>query len=174
MRDLLREAIDEATLGTTVDDLLDFWHVLEKLAPAAQVIDGEVRGSEVLATWRLDLLNRRAAVDDILAALKGSGTRTVRVGITRPVHEAITYRENHRGMLVIPAPGGGGSPSAAEHGSDVQDALHSADEAKRRPMEGTDRRRCDQPARAGAQRSLGAPALQLTLAPLRKAVRPAA
>ena len=102
MRDLLREAIDEAPLGTTVDDLLDFWHVLETLAPAAQVIYGEVPGSEVLATWQLDLLNRRAVVDDILAALKGSGTRTVRVGTTRPVHEAITYLENHRGMLDYP------------------------------------------------------------------------
>jgi hypothetical protein len=43
MRDLLREALDEATLGTTVYDLLDFWHVLEKLAPATQVLYGEAR-----------------------------------------------------------------------------------------------------------------------------------
>lgn len=38
MRELLREALDEPTLGTTVYDLLDFWHVLEKLAPAGRRI----------------------------------------------------------------------------------------------------------------------------------------
>jgi hypothetical protein len=35
MRTLLRGALDAATLGTTVYELLDFWHLLEKLAPAA-------------------------------------------------------------------------------------------------------------------------------------------
>jgi hypothetical protein len=34
---------------TTVYELLDFWHVPKKLAPAAP------QGAEVLAQWRLDL-----------------------------------------------------------------------------------------------------------------------
>lgn len=37
MRELLRDALDEAILGTTVYDLLDFWHVLEKLAVANSI-----------------------------------------------------------------------------------------------------------------------------------------
>jgi hypothetical protein len=48
MRELLRDALDETTLGTTVYDLLDFWHVFEKLAPAAQVMYGEMRAPQVL------------------------------------------------------------------------------------------------------------------------------
>lgn len=82
------DLILEATLGTTVYDLLDFWHVLEKLAPAAHVVYGERRALEILGEWRLGLLNRTAAVDDILTALTESGKRAVRVGTTRPVHEA--------------------------------------------------------------------------------------
>jgi hypothetical protein len=152
MRDLLRAAIDEAILGTRVYDLLDFWHVLEKLAPATQVVYGEARGAEVLSTWRLALLNRKTAVDDILLALTHSGTRTVRVGTTRPVHEghyvpgepSRTAGRSWRAPAWTPH-------REREHGSDLQDALHGADEAKRRAMEGSDRRRRDQPARAGPQ-----------------------
>jgi hypothetical protein len=74
---------------------------------------GEARGPEVLAQWRLDLLNRKAAVDEILTVLTDSGTRHVRIGTTRPVHAAITYLENHRERLDIPAPGGAASASGA-------------------------------------------------------------
>jgi hypothetical protein len=98
---LRRKALDESTLGTTVYELLDFWHVLQKLAPAAAVVYGEARGSEVLAQWRLDLLNRKVAVDEILTALIGSGKRAVRVGATRPVHEAITYPGARRPVIQV-------------------------------------------------------------------------
>jgi hypothetical protein len=66
LRALLRSALDSTTLGTTVYEVLDFWHLLEKLAAAAQVLCGEVQASEVLARWRIDLLNRTAAPDDTL------------------------------------------------------------------------------------------------------------
>jgi hypothetical protein len=67
MRDLLREAIDEATLGATqtVDDMLDFWHGPREARPGRPGQVREGRGSEALATWQLDLLNRRAAVVDL-------------------------------------------------------------------------------------------------------------
>jgi hypothetical protein len=55
-----------------------------------------------VARWRLDLLNRNAAPDDIRTALIRSGKRDLRVGLHRPVHEAITYLENHRDRLGYP------------------------------------------------------------------------
>jgi hypothetical protein len=39
-------------LGTTVYDLLDFWHVLEKLAPAFQVVYGETGAPAALTRAR--------------------------------------------------------------------------------------------------------------------------
>jgi hypothetical protein len=171
MRDLLREALDEATLGTTVYDLLDFWHVLEKLAPAAQVIYGETRGSAVLSTWRLDLLNRRAAADDILAALTESGTRTVRIGATRPVHEAITYLENHREMLDYPGARRRGLPIGSGNTEATCKTLFTV-RMKRSGARWKEATAADViNLRALALSDRWAPALQLTLAPLRKAVR---
>jgi hypothetical protein len=78
--------------------------LVEKLAPAAQVVYGawEVDGPAMLAAWRMDLPNRNAAPDDIRAALAASDRRHVRVGDQRPVHEAITYLENHRELLGYP------------------------------------------------------------------------
>jgi hypothetical protein len=64
-RDLLRSALDAATLGTTVYELLNFWHLLEKLAAASAVIFGETPAPAVVAQWRMDLLNRNAAPDEI-------------------------------------------------------------------------------------------------------------
>jgi hypothetical protein len=174
MRDLLREAVDAATLGTHVDDLLDFWHVLEELAPAAQVLYGEGRGAAVLPTWRLDLLNRRAAVDDILAALTASGQRTVRIGTTRPVHEAITYLENHREMLDYPGARLRGLPI----GSGSTEATCKTLFTVRMRRSGARWREATAAhvinLRALALSDRWEPALHLTLAPLRKAVRVAA
>ncbi|HUE89977.1 MAG TPA: ISKra4 family transposase [Vicinamibacterales bacterium] len=102
MRTLLRSALDATTLGTPVYELLDVWHLLEKLGAAAQVLYGEVLAKEVLARWRVDLLNRTAAPDDILHTLRHSAKRQIRVGDTRPVHDAITYIENHRELLGYP------------------------------------------------------------------------
>jgi hypothetical protein len=171
MRDLLREALDEATLGTTVYDLLDFWHVLEKLAPAAQVLYGETRGPEMLSTWRLGLLNRRAAVDDILTALTESGQRTVRVGATRPVHDAITYLENHRELLDYPGARRRGLPIGSGNTEATCKTLFTV-RMKRsgaRWKEATAAHVIN--LRALALSDRWQPALQLTLAPLRKPVR---
>ena len=50
----------------------------------------------MLAKWRLKLLNDDNALEQILQTLQDSGKEQVRVGDSRPVHEAITYLENHR------------------------------------------------------------------------------
>lgn len=93
---LLENALDEEELGTEVFKLLDFWHVVEKLGAALRVIDGN---ESALTRWKFLLLNRVDAIDVILGELRGSGKERARVGKTRPVHEAITYLENHRDLM---------------------------------------------------------------------------
>ena len=85
----------EASLGHPVHRLVDLWHLLEKLGSAAKVLHGDAGSSAQLASWRLCLLNEKDAVEQILQALRNSQKESVRVGDSRPVHEAITYLENH-------------------------------------------------------------------------------
>jgi hypothetical protein len=174
VRALLRSALDEPTLGTKVYELLDFWHVVEKLAPAAQVLYGEGVGSEVLHRWRMDLLNRPAAPDDILTVLRESGREHVRVGHDRPVHEAMTYLDNHRELLGYPGARRRGLPI----GSGATEATCKSLFNVRMKRSGA---RWKEPTardvihlRALALSDRWGPALYLTLAPLRKAVRVAA
>lgn len=174
LRDLLRSALDEATLGTTVYELLDFWHLLEKLAPAAQVVYGQARVTEVLARWRMDLLNRNAAPDEIHEALIQSGKRRVRLGVNRPVHEAITYLENHRERLGYPGARRRGLPIGSGNTEATCKTLITV-RLKRsgaRWKEATAGEVIN--LRALALSDRWEPALQLTLAPLRKPVRAAA
>ncbi len=92
----LDHALNRKTLGVAVSRLVDFWHLLEKLGKAAKVLHGEARASTVLQTWRLQLLNRVQTLGEIWAELHRSGQQNTVVGASRPVHEAITYLENHR------------------------------------------------------------------------------
>ena len=155
-------------------EVLDFWHLLEKLAAAAQVLYGDVQASDVLARWRLDLLNRNATPDDIVTTLTQSGRRYVRVGPQRPVHEAITYIENHRELLGYPGARRRGLPIGSGNTEATCKTLFTV-RMKRsgaRWKEATARDVIN--LRALALSDRWAPALQLTLAPLRKAVRVAA
>jgi len=98
MWNLLGKHINEQTIGRPVARLVDFWHLEEKLAEAARVLDGnEETRKGLLRRWRMDLLNHSNAADRILAELRASGREHVRVSDERPVHDAITYFENHRG-----------------------------------------------------------------------------
>lgn len=174
MRNLLRTALDETTLGTTIYELLDFWHLLEKLGAATQVVYGDAHGKEVLARWRVDLLNRNAAPDDILTTLRACGRRHVRVGKNQPVHEAITYLENHRELLGYPGARRRGLPI----GSGATEATCKTLFTTRMKRSGA--RWKEETARdvinlrALALSDRWDAALQLTVAPLRKAVRVAA
>jgi hypothetical protein len=93
---LLTGKLNAGTLGVPVHQLVDLWHLLEKLGSAARVLYGEAQGSAVLQGWRLRLLNRSGSLDEILQELYRSGKEGVAVGQSRPVHEAMTYLENHR------------------------------------------------------------------------------
>jgi hypothetical protein len=91
---LLGEALDEKSFGQ-VHRLIDFWHLLEKLAAAAKVIHDKDAVAGVIRRWKLHLLNTNDAASDILEELTTSGKDHVRVGEDRPVHEAMTYLENN-------------------------------------------------------------------------------
>jgi hypothetical protein len=92
----LDRALNKKTLGVPVHRLVDFWHVVEKLGKAAKVLYGEAQASPVVQTWRLQLLTRVQTLGEIWAELHRSGQQNTVVGASRPVHEAITYLENHR------------------------------------------------------------------------------
>jgi hypothetical protein len=95
MMNLLDEALASKAPGVSdVVPLVDFWHLMEKLARAADIIHG-AQASAVLERWKLWLLNRSGAVWQVLSELHDSGKREQRVGEAQPVHEAITYLENH-------------------------------------------------------------------------------
>jgi hypothetical protein len=113
-------------------------------------------------------------VDDILAALSESGKRTVRIGTTRPVHEAITYLENHREMLDYPGARRRGLPIGSGNTEATCKTLFTV-RMKRSGARWKEATAADViNLRALALSDRWEPALQLTLAPLRKAVRVAA
>lgn len=93
---LLTGSLNAETLGVPVHQLVDLWHLLEKLGSAARLLYGETHGSTVLHGWRLRLLNRSGSAAEILQELRASGQEHLAVGTSRPVHEAITYLENHQ------------------------------------------------------------------------------
>lgn len=94
MCNLLHTHFPAAVFGR-VEQGIDFWHVIEKLAPAAEVIFGADRAKSELHRWRVRLRCTNSAAEEILAELRSSGLEDSRRDSTRPVHEAITYFENH-------------------------------------------------------------------------------
>ena len=75
--------------GDPIQRLVDCRHVLEKLSAAARVLDGPAQAPTRVNRWRLALLNRRTAATEILAELVASGLDEG-PGADHPVHAAIT------------------------------------------------------------------------------------
>jgi hypothetical protein len=94
---LLDEALaTHAPSARDVVRLLDFWHLMEKLGAAALLLAaGAQEAAALREKWKLALLNQEGAVWKLVGQLDASGKREVRVGEGRPVHEALTYLENH-------------------------------------------------------------------------------
>lgn len=92
---LLGSEVNEAKLGVKVYRLVDLWHLLEKLGKAAVLIHGAKESKAVVKRWYVRLLNSETARDKILEELRGSGCEWRRAGESQPVHDAITYLENH-------------------------------------------------------------------------------
>lgn len=96
LHSLLDEALAAHALAANeVVRLVDFWHLLEKLGAAALLVAGEQQAPVLREKWKLALLNTPGAVWSIASALHASGKRDVVLGEHRPVHEALTYLENH-------------------------------------------------------------------------------
>jgi hypothetical protein len=94
MCSLLQSHFPQAVFGK-VEQGIDFWHVIEKLAPAAKLIFGPDHAASALHRWRVRLRSANSAADEILAELRDSGLENKRRDSKRPVHEAISYFENH-------------------------------------------------------------------------------
>ena len=86
---LLDEWFTAEHFGDPIQRLVDFRHVLEKLSAAARVLDGPAQAPTRVNRWRLALLNRRPAATEILAELVASGLDEG-PGADHPVHAAIT------------------------------------------------------------------------------------
>ncbi len=82
-----------------VSRLIDFWHAVEKLAPAAKVLFADRDCKAHFARWKLRLRGKSSASAEILAELVESGLEHVRVGDDEPVHEAITYFTNNQDRM---------------------------------------------------------------------------
>lgn len=98
MCNLLHSHFPAAVFGK-VEQGIDFWHVIEKLAPAAELLFGADNAKPELRRWRLRLRSANIAAEEILAELRASGLENERRDSKRPVHEAITYLENHAARM---------------------------------------------------------------------------
>ena len=165
----------EVQVGRRLDkppsQLVDFWHLIEKLAPAAALIgDGPSR----LARWKMNLLNSTHAALTILAELRDSGRERVAVGDKQPIHEAITYLDNHHSRMNYAAARAAGLPIGSGNTEATCKTLVSVRmrRAGSRWKESTGRNVLQ--LRALALSARWADAVALTLQPLRKSVRVAA
>jgi hypothetical protein len=81
--------------GADLHRLVDLWRLTEKLGVAAQAMDSDSKAAgERLTRWKMTLLNRATAAIDILVELMESGLDEG-VGENHPVHAAITYLQTH-------------------------------------------------------------------------------
>lgn len=170
----LDQALNKRTLGVPVHRLVDLWHLLEKLGKAAQILYADAQARTVLQAWRLGLLNRGQTLGEIWAELQRSEQQDGAMGTSRPVHEAITYLENHRLEMNYAAARKRGLPV----GSGNVEATCKRVVALRMKRPGA-RWKEETGGQVLQLRALALsdrwePAMRLTLHPLRKAVRIAA
>ncbi len=174
MWNLLGEQFNEATLGVPVYRLIDLWHLLEKLGKAAVVLHDEATAETTIHRWRMRLLNAASAAPEILAELRQSGREDVRVGKERPVHDAITYLQNHADRLDYAAARRRGLPVGS---GNVEATVKSLFECRmKRPGAGWKPSTGEHivQLRALALSDRWAAAMRLTLRPLARSVRVAA
>jgi hypothetical protein len=81
--------------GDGMHRLVDLYHLIEKLSAAAQAMECDSKvARERLSRWKMTLLNRSTAAVDILVELMESG-RDEGAGENHPIHAAITYLQTH-------------------------------------------------------------------------------
>lgn len=91
---LLRPLLNEDTVGRPVYELIDLYHLLEKLHSAAVRVHGEGAARDVLHRWKVRLCNADSAIEKIEEELTtGPCSRT------EAVREALTYIANNRDRM---------------------------------------------------------------------------
>jgi hypothetical protein len=151
---------------------VDFWHLIEKLGAASRLLAGD--HERRIARWRLRLLNVETAAQDILSELRASGREHVRVGETTPVHDAITYIENGHENMNYAALRAAGLPIGSGNTEATCKTLVEVRMKRAGSRWNIETARHVIQLRALATSDRWAEAMELTLRPLRKAVRVAA
>ena len=93
--------LDRVVAGRSVDgQLIDFWHAAEHLGEAI-VAMGRYK-EDLLTDWKIDLLNRDEAIDDIFEILRGWSMpfmlRPIEA-MPKGLYDALTYVENNRDRM---------------------------------------------------------------------------
>ena len=171
MSDILDQAMKDSGIALEAHRLVDFWHVAEKLGKAAVVIHGNDHAGAVISRWKALLLNTPNARGRILNELHASGMEHVAVGETEPVHEAIRYLYNQGDRMAYATARKLGLPVGSGNVEATCKSLIGL--RMKRPgarwKEDTGQHVLD--LRALALSDRWAPAISLTLAPLRAEVR---
>jgi hypothetical protein len=94
MWNLLEAAFPRELFGS-VERGVDFWHLIEKLYPAAAAIHGADAAGDVVGDWKRILCERPEGAKVILRSLELSGCEHNEFSGKQPVHEAITYLRNN-------------------------------------------------------------------------------
>lgn len=152
--------------------VVDFWHLVEKLAAAAPLLNGDA--GRRLATWRMRLFNEENAARAIMLELKASGRQDRRVGDKRPIHEAITYIESHHERMNYAAVRAAGLPIGSGNTEASCKTLVQVRMKRAGSRWNTTTGRHVLQLRALATSDRWDHAMSLTLQPLRKSVRMAA
>lgn len=98
--DLLDEAIVEADFTGEVTRLIDLWHLLEKLGAALSAYkDDEKEAKLCLQAYRMWLLNDDGAPEMLTTILRSWQAQDLSIGGERPVHQALTYLDNHKDQM---------------------------------------------------------------------------
>ena len=92
MWNLLEEGFTEDRFGSEIHRLVDLYHLIEKLGAAARIIESD--SEALLKRWKMNLLNKSSAAKDILGELIASGMDEG-PGEGHPVHAVITYLQSH-------------------------------------------------------------------------------
>jgi len=94
MWNALEEGFTQEKFGGEVHSLVDLYHLIEKLSAAAAAIHGKASAAAHVTRWKMELLNRSGAAADIQAEIIASG-KDEGPGEDHPVHAAITYFTSH-------------------------------------------------------------------------------
>ncbi len=96
---LIREHLAAVVERVPILELIDLWHLLEKLGAAARVHQDAAAASATVARWRTSLLNRSGAAAAIATEIAAWDQEWVAVGTETPVHDALSFLANHRERL---------------------------------------------------------------------------